>query len=54
MRFKQFEITKPVFLGNPPTEDYYKYNFDIVKWADDNSHCWSIGQLKWDKKRTLV
>lgn len=50
MRFKQFEIRKPAFLGNPPTEDYYKYNFDIVKWADDNSYCWSIGFLRWNKK----
>lgn len=50
MRFKQFEIRKPTLLGNPPTEDYYKYNFDIVKWSDDNSHCWSIGYLRWNKK----
>lgn len=50
MRFKQFEIRKPTLIGKPPTEDYYKYNFDIVKWADDNSHCWSIGFLRWDKK----
>lgn len=50
MRFKQFEIRKPTFLGNPPTEDYYEYNFDIVKWADDNSYCWSIGSLEWNKK----
>ena len=50
MRFKQFEIRKPTFLGSPPTEDYYEYNFDIVKWADDNSHCWSIGSLKWNDR----
>ncbi len=50
MRFKQFEIRKPTLCGNPPTEDYYKYHFDIVKWADDNSHCWSIGHLEWDRK----
>lgn len=50
MRFKQFEIRKPTLIGSPSTEDYYKYNFDIVKWADDNSHCWSIGFLRWDKK----
>lgn len=50
MRFKQFEIRKPTFIGNPPTEDYHKYNFDIVKWADDNSYCWVIGMLKWNKK----
>lgn len=50
MRFKQFGISKPTFLGNPPTEDYYKYNFDVVKWADDNSYCWVIGCLKWNKR----
>ena len=47
MRFKQFEIRKPILLGNPPTEDYYKYNFDIVKWNNNNSCCWSIGSLRW-------
>ena len=50
MRFKQFEIRKPTLIGNPPTPDYYRYNFDIVKWANDNSHCWSIGHLEWNKK----
>ena len=50
MRFKQFEIRRPSFIGNPPTEDYYKYNFAVVKWADDNSHCWVIGELKWNEK----
>lgn len=50
MRFKQFEIRKITFLGNPPTEDYHKYNFDLVKWAEDNSYCWSIGKLRWNKK----
>lgn len=50
MRFKQFEIRKSTFIGNPPTEDYHKYNFDIVKWLDDDSHCFSIGMLKWNKK----
>lgn len=50
MRFKQFEIRKPTLLGNPPTEDYYKYNFDIVKWHNSNSCCWSIGSLRWNKE----
>lgn len=40
MRFKQFEIRKPTLLCDPPTADYYDYNFDIVKWADDDSHCY--------------
>lgn len=50
MRFKQFEIRKPTLLGEPSTEDYYKYNFDIVKWSDDDTWCFSIGTLKWNKK----
>lgn len=49
MRFKQFEIRKPTIIDNCD-DDYFKYNFDIVKWADDNSYCWSIGMLKYDKK----
>ena len=48
MRFKQFEIRKPNLLCQPSTEDYYKYNFDLVKWADDNSYCWSIGFLTYN------
>ncbi len=47
MRFKQFEIRKPTLLGFPPSSDYLKYNFDLVKWAEDNTHCWSIGRLEW-------
>lgn len=49
-RFKSFEIRKPTFIGEPPTPDYYKYNFDVVRWADDNTHCFTIGSLHWDKK----
>lgn len=52
MRFKQFEIRKPTFLGDPPTEDYYKYNFDLVKWDkgwDDKEYCFSIGHLEWNR-----
>ena len=45
MRYKNFEIRKPTILGKPPTEDYFKYNFDLVKWSADNSYCWSIGFL---------
>ena len=50
MRFKQFEIRKPTFMGLPPTDDYCEYNFSVVKWADDNSHHWVIGHLTWNKK----
>ena len=46
MRFKQFEIRKPTCCFTP-TPDYLKYNFDLVKWPDDNKHCWSIGNLEW-------
>lgn len=47
MKYKHFEIRKPTILGKQPTEDYYKYNFDLVKWADDYSHCWSVGFLRY-------
>ena len=50
MRFNQFEIRKPDILGNPPTDDYFEYNFDLIKWADDNLHCFSIGSLVYDKE----
>lgn len=50
MRFKQFEIRKPTLCGNPPTKDYYKYHFDLARWAEDNSHCWSIAALEWIKE----
>ena len=52
MRFKNFEIRQCAFIGNPPTSDYHKWNFDLVKWADDNSHCWSIGHLEWNRKES--
>lgn len=50
MRFKQFEIRKPTPIYNLPYEDYYKYNFDVVKWENDNSYCWSIGHLTYNTK----
>jgi hypothetical protein len=52
MRFKQFEIRKPTFIGDGPGEEYFKYNFDLVKWADDNSYCWSIGHLEYNRKES--
>ncbi len=45
MKYKCYEIRKPTIIGKPPTEDYFKYNFDLVKWSEDNTHCWSIGFL---------
>lgn len=43
MKFKDFEIRKPTLLQEPG-EDYYKYNFDLVKWDDDKDgtkYCYS-------------
>ena len=45
MKFKQFEIKKPIMLIEPEDEDYYKYNFDIVKLDDGLV----IGTLEWIK-----
>ena len=54
MRFKNFEIRKCTFLGDPPTPDYHKWNFDLVKWAkheeSDREYCFSVGRLTWDRK----
>ena len=50
MRFKQFEIRQCNFIGDPPTPDYHKWNFDIVQWSTDNTFCWSIGHLEWNRK----
>ena len=56
MRFKNFEIRKCTFVGDPPTPDYHKWNFDLVKWDkwNDNGvekdYCYSIGRLEYDRK----
>ena len=53
MRFKQFEIRKCTFLGDPPTPDYHKWNFDLVKWDqgwNGEEYCYSIGHLEWNCK----
>lgn len=50
MRFKQFEIRQYTHFYIPSMEDEYKHHFEILKWAYDNSHCWVIGFLKWNKK----
>lgn len=53
MRFKNFEIRKCTFIGDPPTPDYHKWNFDLVKldkgW-DDKEYCYSIGHLEWNRR----
>jgi hypothetical protein len=53
MKFKNFEIRQCTFLGDPPTPDYHKWNFDLVKWEKDHigkDYCFSIGRLKYDRK----
>lgn len=56
MRFKNFEIRKCTFLGDPPTPDYHKWNFDLVKWTRgqvngvEKDYCFSIGHLTWNRK----
>lgn len=53
MRFKQFEIRKCTFLGDPPTPDYHKWNFDVVKWyknCEGKDSCFSIGHLEYDRR----
>ena len=56
MRFKNFEIRKCTFIGDPPTPDYHKWNFDLVKWdkhtitGAEKDYCFSIGHLTWNRK----
>ena len=54
MRFKNFEIRKCTFVGDPPTPDYHKWNFDLVKWEkhreSDSEYCFSIGHLEWNRR----
>ena len=56
MRFKNFEIRKCIFVGDPPTPDYHKWNFDLVKWTRgpvngvEEDYCFSIGHLEWNRK----
>ena len=46
MRFKQFEIRNSTDIHNV----LFKYRFELVKWANDNSYCWTIGYLEYTKK----
>jgi hypothetical protein len=54
MSFKNFEIRQCTFVGDPPTPDYHKWNFDLVKWEkhreSDSEYCFSIGHLEWNRK----
>ena len=52
MKFKNFEIRRPICLGEK-SEDYYKYNFDLVKQdkdKDGKDYCYSIAFLRWNPK----
>ena len=52
-KFKNFEIRKPTFISDPPSDDYYRYHYDLVLWTEDNDnrpYCFSIAQLVYDKK----
>ena len=57
MRFKNFEIRKCTFIGDSPTPDYHKWNFDLVKWencydSSDKEYCFSVGHLEWNLKES--
>lgn len=47
IRWKHFEIRPRVWYkdGKKFGEDF---NFDLVKWSEDFSHCWSIAHINWD------
>jgi hypothetical protein len=47
MRFKNFEIRKPTYVGPPP--DDFKYRWDVVKWKDQHNS-FTIAHLLWVKK----
>lgn len=52
MKFKDFEIRRPTRLDVAP-ENYYKYNFDLVKWdkgQEGKDYCYSIAFLRWNLK----
>lgn len=54
MRFLNFGIETPYFIGKPPTEDYCTYNFNVVKYTKDsisNKECnFVIGTLTYEPK----
>lgn len=47
MRFNNFEIRKPVFIGKEPDDAYYKYHFVVVK-HNDNGSCFVIAHLDYN------
>lgn len=51
MRFKQFEIRKPTYACPEKIDDEIKkYQFDVVKWSNDNKTCFSIATLIYNPK----
>lgn len=56
MRFKQFEIRQCTFIGDPPTPDYHKWNFDLVKWNEwsnsGNESYFVIGTLRYNRRES--
>ena len=51
-RYKDFEIRTLIPLRKVD-EDYYKYNFELIKWYSDkkgNRYCHNVGLIKWDFK----
>ncbi len=48
-KFKSFEIRRPVFIESKmPDEEYFKYNFDLVKNSENGS--FSIGHFTYNVK----
>ena len=50
MKYKNFEIRQPTLIGNPPSEDYFKYNFEVVRWDAEHKHCFTIAFLRYNRK----
>ena len=54
MRFHNFGIESPVYLGEPPMKDYKKYIFDVVKYQNISTSGketnFVIGTLFYDPK----
>ncbi len=46
MKFKKFEIRNLTDIQGSVVER----RFELVKWNDDHSSCWMIGELEYNKK----
>ena len=50
-KFKSFSIERPVFIeGRQPDEEYFKYNFSLVKKTKTGNGGFVIGKLSYNKK----